>query len=150
MWTIAASTSSQFQHVQDELYGNARLILDSVGFDTLDADYMRVEKVQAWALLTIYELMRVDYRRGWMSAGKLFRSAILLKLHTVDRCDAKFSNSSVNSIELEEWRRTFWMVYEMDCFLSLMEQLPMTFDQQVVRVTPPFGAVIRYTDQIRY
>ncbi|KAF2729918.1 hypothetical protein EJ04DRAFT_587531 [Polyplosphaeria fusca] len=137
MWTIAASTSSQFQNVQDELYANARMILDSLELDPSTGNSMCVEQVQAWTLLAIYELMRVNYRRGWMSAGKLFRSAVLLKLHTVDGCDEIFVNSSLSAIELEERRRTFWMVYAIDRFVSLMDQLPLTFHQHVILTRLP-------------
>jgi len=108
------------------------MILDSVELDPLTEDRMQLEQVQAWTLISIYELMRVNYRRGWMSAGKLFRSAILLKLHTIDGCDEAFINSSLSVAEVEERRRTFWMVYAVDRFASLMDQLPLTFHQHLV------------------
>lgn len=135
MWTVAASTSSQFQHVQDELYANARRILDSLEMDPSMDDYIRVEHLQACTLLFIYELMHVNYRQGWMSAGKLFRSAILQKLHTVDGRDELSANSSLTGTEIEERRRTFWMLFVIDCFVSLMDQLPLTFNQHIVGAT---------------
>jgi hypothetical protein len=132
MWTIAASTSSQFRHVQDELYANARRILDTLELDPSMGDYIRVEYLQACTLLFIYELMHVNYRQGWMSAGKLFRSAILQKLHTVDGRDEVSVNSSLTVIEVEERRRVFWMLFVIDSFVSLMDQLPLTFNQHIV------------------
>ena len=70
-----------------------------------------------------------------MSAGKLFRSAILQKLHTVDGRDELSANSSLTGTETEERRRTFWMLFVIDCFVSLMDQLPLTFNQHVVGAT---------------
>jgi hypothetical protein len=35
-------------------------------------------------------------------------------------------------IELEERRRTFWMAYTIDHITSLLDRLPLTFDQRVV------------------
>ncbi|EUC44549.1 hypothetical protein COCMIDRAFT_97965 [Bipolaris oryzae ATCC 44560] len=137
MWTVAASTSSQFQHVQDELYANARRILDSLEMDPSMDDYIRVEHLQACTLLFIYELMHVNYRQGWMSAGKLFRSAILQKLHTVDGRDELSVNSSLTATEIEERRRTFWMLFVIDCFVSLMDQLPLTFNQHIILTRLP-------------
>ncbi|EOD53046.1 putative fungal specific transcription factor domain protein [Neofusicoccum parvum UCRNP2] len=138
MWTLAVSMSSQFQYIQDDLYAYTRLMLESLELDPLQVDCIQIEQVQAWALLAMYEFMRVGYRRGWMSAGKCFRFAILMKLHNIDGLDGIAVNSSVTLswAEIEERRRTFWMAYTIDRFISLLDQLPLTFDQHVVSIAP--------------
>jgi hypothetical protein len=137
MWTLAVSTSSQFQHIQDDLYSQTRLMIENLEIKFLNADSMEIEQVQAWALLTIYEFMRVGYKRAWMSAGKCFRFAVLMKLHNVDGRDgvAAILLQSLSFIEIEERRRTFWMAYTIDRIISLLDRLPMTFDQHTVRDT---------------
>lgn len=135
MWTLAVSTSSQFQHIQDDLYSQTRLLIDNLEIKQLQADCIEIEQVQAWGLLTIYEFMRVGYRRAWMSAGKFFRYVILMKLHNVDGVDgiATTPLQSLSFTEIEERRRTFWMAYTIDQITSLLDRLPLTFDQHVVR-----------------
>lgn len=139
MWTLAVSTSSQFQYIQDDLYAYTRLMIDSLELESLQADSIQIEQVQAWALLAIYEFMRVGYRRGWMSAGKCFRFAVLMKLHNVDGRDgiAATTLQSLSWAEIEERRRTFWMAYTIDRIISLLDQLPLTFDQHVILTRLP-------------
>lgn len=134
MWTLAVSTSSQFQYIQDDLYSHTRLMIDNLEIELLQADCIQIEQVQAWALLSVYEFMRLGYRRGWMSAGKCFRFAVLMKLHNVDGRDgiAATSLQTLSFAEIEERRRTFWMAYTIDQIISLVDQLPLTFDQHVV------------------
>jgi hypothetical protein len=104
MWTLAVSTSSQFQYIQDDLYAHTRRMLDILEMDLLQADFVHVEQVQAWALLSIYDFMRMGYRRGWVSAGKCLRFAVLMKLHNVDGRDGLVATSSQNLsfAEIEE------------------------------------------------
>jgi hypothetical protein len=138
MWTLAVSTSSQFQYIQDDLYAHTRRMLDILEMDLLQADFVHVEQVQAWALLSIYDFMRMGYRRGWVSAGKCLRFAVLMKLHNVDGRDGLVATSAQNLsfAEAEERRRTFWMAYTIDRTISLLDTLPLTFDQHTVSTTP--------------
>jgi hypothetical protein len=150
MWTLAVSTSSQFQHIQDDLYSQTRLMMDNLEIKFLNADCMEIELVQAWALVTIYEFTRVGYKRAWMSAGKCFRFAILMKLHNVDGRDgvAAILLQSVSFIEIEERRRTFWMAYTIDRIISLLDRLPMTFDQHTVRSPPVIVQAKQFSNKI--
>lgn len=126
--------SSQLQHLQEDLYAYTRMMLDRLEMDPLQADLIQIEQVQAWTLLALYEFMRVGYRRAWMSAGKCFRFAVLMKLHTIDDHDglAVTAHTTLCEAQIEERRRTFWMAYSIDRFISLLDQLPLTFDQHVV------------------
>ncbi|KAL1642554.1 hypothetical protein SLS58_005322 [Diplodia intermedia] len=139
MWTLAVAMSSQFQYLQDDLYAYTRLTLENLELDPMQADCLQIEKVQAWALLAVYEFMRVGYQRGWMSAGKCFRLAVLMKLHCIDGPDglAAKHSTALSWAEVEERRRTFWMAYTIDRFLSLLDHLPLTFDQHVIMTRLP-------------
>ncbi|KAF2996707.1 hypothetical protein E8E13_005551 [Curvularia kusanoi] len=139
MWTLAVSTSSQFQHIQDDLYSQTRLLIDNLEMKQLQADCIEIEQVQAWGLLAVYEFMRIGYRKAWMSAGKFFRYAVLMKLHNVDGIDglAAAPLQNLSFIELEERRRTFWMAYTIDHITSLLDRLPLTFDQHVILTRLP-------------
>lgn len=138
MWTLAVSTSSQFQHIQDDLYAHTHRMIENLEQRYLNAECMRLEQVQARALLTIYEFMRVGYRKAWMSAGKCFRFAMLMKLHNIDGRDgvASLLLQNLTFVEIEERRRTFWMAYTIDRIISLLDRLPVTFDQHTVSRSP--------------
>ncbi|EUC40001.1 hypothetical protein COCMIDRAFT_109926 [Bipolaris oryzae ATCC 44560] len=139
MWTLAVSTSSQFQHIQDDLYTHTSRMIENLEQRYLNAECMRLEQVQARALLTIYEFMRVGYRKAWMSAGKCFRFAMLMKLHNIDGRDgvASLLLQNLTFVEIEERRRTFWMAYTIDRIISLLDRLPVTFDQHTILTRLP-------------
>ena len=81
MWTLAASLSTQFQHIRDSLYTDTKQMLEAMELNDNQIESLNIEQVQAWVLLTIYEFMRVSYRRGWMSAGRVFRLVQLMRLY---------------------------------------------------------------------
>ena len=145
MYTLAVSTSSQFQYIQDDLYTHTRLMIDNLELESLQEDCIQIEQVQAWVLLSVYEFMRVGYRRGWMSAGKCFRFAVLMGLHNIDGRDGIATNSSsiLSWTEIEERRRVFWMAYTIDRIISLLDQLPLTFDQHVVSSAPSLNEQVK-------
>jgi hypothetical protein len=129
MWTLAASFSSQFRHIRDALYAHTKGMLEALEMDTPNGD-IAVEQAQAWTLLAIYEFMGVNYRRGWMSAGRCFRLVQLMKLHEID---GPGGLPPLSWVEIEERRRTFWMAYALDRFINLLNRLPLTLNEQVVR-----------------
>ncbi|KAL7772694.1 hypothetical protein CFE70_002655 [Pyrenophora teres f. teres 0-1] len=139
MWTLAASTSSQFQYIQDDLYTCTRLMIDSLEAESLQSDFIQIELVQASALIAIIELMRIGYRRVWMSAGKCFSFVMLMKLHNVDGQDsvATMLRQELSFAEIEERRRIFWMAYTLDRMISVLDQLPLTFDPHVILTRLP-------------
>jgi Fungal specific transcription factor domain len=139
MWTLAASLSAQFQHIRDSLYRDARRMLEALDLKDNELDSIDVEQVQAWILLAIYEFMRTNYRRGWKSAGRAFRLVQLMRLYAVDvphspTIRQRNGSAQADWIETEEKRRTFWMAYILDRFISIRNEWPLTINEQVVRL----------------
>lgn len=130
MWTLAASVSAQFQTVGDLLYRDTRRTLEVLEMKDTEIESIDIEQVQACILLAIYEFMRSDYRRGWMSAGRAFRLIQLMRLHEIDVPDC--IQMQTDWIETEEKRRTFWMAYSLDRFVSSRNGWPLTLSEQVV------------------
>jgi hypothetical protein len=129
MWALATSTSAQPLAVSNALYIEARqrlVDLENSGEAHQLDDLMQA---QAWLLLAIYELMRVDFRWGWLSAGRAFRRIQLIRLHEMDRCVDTLSPQEWTSCE--ESRRTFWMAYALDCFVSLGTDSARTLSEDV-------------------
>ena len=137
MWTVAASSSSQFHYIQDVLYRKARQALDAVelvdGNDDVTEISIGVLYAQAWILLSIYEFTRVGYRCGVFSAGRSFRFVQLLRLHEIDRPESTLK-IPLDFTEAESSRRTFWVAYMLDRFISIISGLPLTLNEHEVRV----------------
>lgn len=112
-----------------EAKGNARPLID-------------IMQAQAWLLLALYEFMRVDFRRGWMSAGRAFRLIQLMRLHELDLSDTPLTIPTMDWVDTEERRRTFWLAYSLDRFVSLSNGYPLTLSEQVI-TRYAFGAQCR-------
>jgi Fungal specific transcription factor domain len=140
MWTLAASLSVRFQGLADSLYTLTREMLEALEHKESKVECIDVKQPQAWILLAIYEMMRTNTRRGWMSAGRAFRLVQLTRLYELDGPSLILTQSpSVSQaewIETEEKRRTFWMAYCIDRFVSVPKGWPLTLNEQVVRLAP--------------
>lgn len=141
MWTLAASLSSQFHLLRVDLYAEARQRLDALEMDNHDTQTVCIEQAQAWTLLAIFELTSntCDYKRGMVSAGRAFRLVQLMRLneidgpgHTSTAWPSQLRGQS-DWIDIESMRRTFWVVYTIDRFTSVLDNLPLTFNEQQVR-----------------
>ncbi len=141
MWALATSLSAQFQHLGSVLYRKCREALEVLESEDEEVDAIDLERAQAWILLTLYEFMRTNARRGWTSAGRAFRLVQLMRLYEIDKSGNDGSlqpNTSpqIDLVEMEERRRTFWMAYCLDRFISLRNEYPLTLHEQMVMLEP--------------
>jgi hypothetical protein len=134
MWTLAASMSPQYQHMHDVLYQRAREKLEQLELEGSSVDTVDVNEAQAWTLVAIYEILRMHYRRGWMSLGRTCRLVQLLGLHKIDSEErlTKGVETTCNNISTEEQRRTFWMAFCLDRLVSMRNNWPLAFNELVV------------------
>ncbi|KAI0851728.1 fungal-specific transcription factor domain protein [Daldinia vernicosa] len=132
MLTSATAFSSQFSGLQDAIYAKTRFMLDQLDLNCSDSPICHIEHLQAWILITFYEFAKTNYRRGWLSAGRVFRLVQFLKLYELDGPRVLGTEGDDNAITLEEKRRTFWVAYCLDRFVSLSEGSPMTLNEEVV------------------
>lgn len=138
MWTLATSASAQPQSVGEMLYNGARQRLEELEAKGDPHQLTDITQAQAWLLLAFYEFMRVDFRRGWMSAGRAFRRIQLMRLHEIDQSDTPPTSPTIDWVDTEERRRTFWLAYSFDRFISLSNGSPVTLSEQVnVRMPAP-------------
>nr|QNC49738.1 Hfaza1G [Hypoxylon fragiforme] len=132
MWTSATAFSSQFGGLQETLYAKTRFMLDQLDLSGSDSLLCHIEHVQAWILITFYDFTRANYRRGWLSAGRVFRLIQFLKLYEIDSPKPLGLESEEDPVSLEERRRTFWVAYCLDRFISVSEGAPTTLNEEVV------------------
>lgn len=90
--------------------------------------------VQAYALLSFYELSRSVRPRSWRVLGECIRLAYEMRLHAVDEGFAGTDLTEFSTQDIEQWvareehRRTWWAIWEMDVFASTIRRLPTAID----------------------
>lgn len=128
MWTLAASVSAHYQNIGDSLYRCTRRALEALDSKCTGLTMTEMEQVQAWLLLAIHEFMCVDFSRGWISAGRAFRLIQLNWHQYTDGPDVSLTRT--DWVDAEQMRRTFWLAYCLDRFISVRNNSPMTFSEQ--------------------
>ncbi|OGM39932.1 Zn(II)2Cys6 transcription factor [Aspergillus bombycis] len=118
MRTLAASMGSQFQGVLPLLYTHTCCLLD-VWEQHMPNEALPIEVVQARLLLVLYEILKSNPSKGWISAGRCFHLVHLLKLDQIDNPNT-WQTSSLSWVEIEERRRTFWTAYALDRYANLI------------------------------
>lgn len=130
MWTLSASFSAHHQNVGEYLYQYTQQLLHSLNSSIENASLNNLEQIQAWILLAVHEFMCVDFRRGWVSAGRAFRLIQLNWRHGID--GSSLAHKQRDWVESEEIRRAFWMAYCLDRFVSMRIGSPLTLSENVI------------------
>ncbi|KAL4735897.1 hypothetical protein BDV11DRAFT_208123 [Aspergillus similis] len=135
MRTVAASMCSQFKGVLPLLYEHAHCILDAWE-QKLPDEAVPNELVQARLLLAIYEILKMNPRKGWTSASRCFHLAHLVKLDEIDN-PKSWQTSALSWVEVEERRRTFWTAYALDRYANFVNGLPITLNDHMILTRLP-------------
>lgn len=157
MWTLAASFSAQYQHLCDLLYMQTRQTLELLDVRQDGSESIEVQQIQAWLLITMFEVMRTNYKRSCVSAGRSFRLIQLAKLYEIDlRGGSSPGTSGAHTpdtpaqttwIDAEEQRRTFWCAYILDRLVSLRNNCPLTLNEQLVCLSILANSPALFSDQ---
>lgn len=111
-------------------------MLDSLEAQDNRIKFMDIEHVQARVLLFVYDFMRTNHQRGWLSAGRCFRLIQLMRLYEIDSPEnvAKRQRDAENEdwINTESKRRTLWVAYSLDRFITMRHNWPLTLHEQDV------------------
>ncbi|KAL4790165.1 fungal-specific transcription factor domain-containing protein [Aspergillus venezuelensis] len=144
MWTVAASLSAQFRSLRESLYSETRRMLDAMDTRNPGADANAgIEQAQAWVLMCVYEYMQLSPLQAWMSAGRCCRLVLGMRMYELDDPNnpvMMMKDQETNLIDwtgLEERRRTFWMAYSLDRFISFHNGLPFTLNEQLIATRLP-------------
>ncbi|KAL2848388.1 fungal-specific transcription factor domain-containing protein [Aspergillus pseudoustus] len=137
MRTIAAAMSAQYRTLADGLYAETRGILSRL--DGIERS-PPIEQIQALLLLAHYELLRLEEATAMVTAGRCFRLIQLSRLHDTDAHDLEGLPGQLNETfaVTEEKRRTFWVAYCFDRFLSSRHEWPLTLQEDAVRTRLPY------------
>ncbi|KAL4953387.1 fungal-specific transcription factor domain-containing protein [Aspergillus filifer] len=126
MRTVAAAMSAQFRRLADFLYIQTTKTMREL--ETVERT-PPLQQIQALLLLAHFELLQMDESRAMVTAGKCFRLVQLSRLHDADAYDAGIVRDFSDA---EERRRTFWVAYCFDRFLSSRHDWPLTLQEESI------------------
>jgi hypothetical protein len=154
MWTLAAAMSAHWYHLGEQLYSETRILLETHSqAQATPKDKIHLEHIQAWLLLSHYELLRIDIHQAMLTAGRAFRFVQMARLYDIDApgndiqvspiassCSSSSTGaeSSQSFVDAEEWRRTFWLAFSFDRFLCVQNDWPMTLQEEMASCSPVF------------
>ncbi|KAH6844518.1 fungal-specific transcription factor domain-containing protein [Chaetomium sp. MPI-CAGE-AT-0009] len=90
--------------------------------------------LQASVLISFYQLTLSVRSRSWKKLGDCIRYAYDMNLHIVDANHDPASTPDQSAVDISRWvlleerRRAWWAVWEMDVFASTIRRLPTAID----------------------
>ncbi|KAK4172607.1 putative binuclear zinc transcription factor [Triangularia setosa] len=102
---------------------------------------------QFWMLMANFEAQNTLFSRASLSLGKSIRIAQILNLHQLNRGPqppslfqshlGRQSSRALDWIEMEEHRRTWWVIYSSDRLVFATSALPSIIDDRLVHTLLP-------------
>ncbi|KAL5002543.1 hypothetical protein BDV10DRAFT_202141 [Aspergillus recurvatus] len=154
MRTLAAAMSAH-GHLGEQLYAETKALLETHSqTPATPRDKIPLERIQAWLLLSHYELLRIGVHQAMITAGRAFRLVQMARLSELDAgADRQLSpvssspssslslssgiESSEGFLDAEERRRTFWLAYCFDRLLCLQNEWPLTLQEEMISTRLP-------------
>ncbi|KAL4745834.1 fungal-specific transcription factor domain-containing protein [Aspergillus terricola var. indicus] len=155
MRTLAAAMSAHC-HLSEHFYAETKALLETHSqTPATPRDKVPLEHIQAWLLLSHYELLRIGVHQAMLTAGRAFRLVQMARLSELDagpdRQLSPASSSPPSSLALsssgmenaesfvdaEEGRRTFWLAYCFDRLLCLQNEWPLTLQEEMILTRLP-------------
>ncbi|GAB1214126.1 hypothetical protein ATERTT37_003286 [Aspergillus terreus] len=85
MRALAAAMSANSSHLSEQFYSEARSLLDTHSqTPATPRDKIPLEHIQAWLLLSHYELLRIGVHQAMLTAGRAFRLVQMARLCEID------------------------------------------------------------------
>ena len=152
VWLHAASVSDKYIHLVERCYNSARKYLEKAESEDHMGTFMSIDALQACILIALYEFKQIYFARAWMSIGRAMRLAQMLGLHKMDQNESSVLATGFqpgllptnDPAELEERRRTFWVLWNCEWYASSRTRSPMNIDDTEVglRLRPSFHQLL--------
>jgi len=138
-----AALSEDFPHLETLFYQSSRDYIDKAERQEDGSSFQNLEILQALLLIIRHEFTETtSTAAAWMTHGRAMR---LVKLICFDVMDAKDPSreegglriplsSSVSKLEMDERRRTFWIAFNVDFFVSALTNAMPTFQLSKVSI----------------
>ena len=137
-----AASDVEFNFAQEHCYNQARELLDVCERQESDGILSNINILQTCVLLTFFEFKRPNFARSWMTLGRAIRLCKMMGLDWIDDHENGSQNAGMriqlapatSPAELEERRRTFWLLYTFDIFAAIKLETSTTFDSIQVKL----------------
>lgn len=138
----AAATSEIYRHLSEPFYQRARVYAEADELRGQGETFTTVAHVQSWCLISAYEChVYAMFTRASTSLCRAVRIAQMLKLHQLDSQELESLHFGLppprNSIEAEERRRSWWVVFLADRYLTSTTGWPSLIDESHIRTYLP-------------
>ena len=138
----AAATSETYRHLSEPYYQRARVYAETDELKGQGETFTTVEHVQSWCLISAYEChVYAMFTRASTSLCRAVRIAQMLQLHQLDMQHPEQVHIGLppprNITEAEERRRTWWVVFLADRYLTSTTGWPSLVDERHVRTELP-------------
>ena len=108
--------------------------------------------LQAAVLVTFYQLNQSVRSRSWRRLGDCIRSSYEMNLHLVDANHDPTANETRTTADIQRWvlleerRRAWWAIWEMDVFASTIRRLPTAINASVNLTLLPIADNFWFSD----
>ncbi|KAK0702063.1 fungal-specific transcription factor domain-containing protein [Lasiosphaeria miniovina] len=138
----AAATSDTYRHLSEPFYLRARIYAEADELKGQGEAFTTLAHVQSWCLISAYEChVYALFTRASTSLCRGVRVAQMLRLHQLDIRDPETLRSGLppprSWIEAEERRRTWWVVFLADRYLTSTTGWPSLIDERHIRTNLP-------------
>lgn len=138
----AAATSETHRHLSEPFYQRARVYAEADELKGQGEIFTTVAHVQSWCLISGYEChVYAMFTRASTSLCRAVRIAQMLKMHQLDIQEPESLHSGLpkprNGIEAEERRRTWWVVFLADRYLTSTTGWPSLIDERHIQTNLP-------------
>ncbi|KAK9467484.1 fungal-specific transcription factor domain-containing protein [Lipomyces arxii] len=141
VWAMGASCMPKHIDYAHICYVRARKYLEYQQMRS-HGEYMKaLAFVQAWVIISLYEYRAMFLPRAWISVGTACRLALMMQLHIIDSPEAhreKYSSPELEGfVDIEECRRTFWVVFCADRYASTGTGWPLNIEEVNIEINLP-------------
>ncbi|KAH7313503.1 hypothetical protein B0I35DRAFT_435338 [Stachybotrys elegans] len=140
IWALAAAMTPEYKHLGEVYYRRSRNYVEADEMRANGQEFVSVAHAQCWAILARYEVQDMCFSRTAMSCSRAVRLSQILGLDKLD-----FRTASPHTAlppardwcELEERRRTFWVVFNADRSTSATTEWPLLIDWKRIQTRLP-------------
>ncbi|KAL1852158.1 hypothetical protein Plec18170_005882 [Paecilomyces lecythidis] len=124
--TVSAENDATALRQSDQLFYTAMTLTDT------ERGFPRLESAQARLIQVLYLLQTSRMNKAWYTFGNTFHITLSLGMHRHrdDKRDVPFSSGRSNYITLQCCKRTFWVAYTIDRYLSVVFGRPRLYQDE--------------------
>ena len=123
---MSATSEAEALAQSDRLFCKAQSLTDT------ETGFPRLESAQARLLQVLYLLQTARMNKGWYTFGNVFHITLSLGMHRRrdHQRDVSFATRRLSYVSQECYKRTFWVAYTIDRYLSVVFGRPKLYQDE--------------------